>query len=632
VATTVARLEAILSADTRQFDRAMGQSESRMRSAAKTAGKAGLAGAVIGLGFAVKAGFSEFMEAERVTAQTNAVLKSTGGVANVTAGQVDKLAASLMRKSGVDDEQIKAGQNMLLTFTKVRNEVGRGNNVFDQATTATLNLSVAMGKDMQSSAILVGKALNDPIKGVSALSRAGVQFTADQKDMIKEMVAAGDTMGAQKLILKELETQFGGSAEAAGKTFGGQVNIAKETLNNLAGDLVAKAMPSLTDMGSWILNTGAPRVKDLAKAFSDNVKPALKDVWDFIDKNVLPILKDLGGLAKATWESIAAVLKDNDKEISRILGAVKTLLSGIGETISWLSTEIVIPILKPMFTTVLPLALDFTIKALDLVVGAITGVKDGFVWIRDKAAKAIKAVDWDATLGVITKPFEILKGIIDKIVDSVKWLIDNIQKIPVPNFGGGNIQDAPITPGNRPRGDAHSPDYAGLNLMGASPVMAPFAAAAAGYGLQVTSGLRPGAITANGTPSDHGVGKALDLAGSANAMASFFMSLIGNRAVKQAFYDPRGSIFGGAWSSYREGGHSDHVHVATYDKGGVLRPGWTMAYNGTGRNEYVSKGAGDVYLTVNGWVGNDQQLAERLREALIKIGRRNGGNALGGFA
>src|SRR4051794_34273821 len=119
----------------------MDKSDSKMGSLAKTAGKAGLAGAIIGLGYAAKVGFSEFMEAQRITAQTNAVLKSTGGVANVTGAQVDKLANSMLRKTGIDDEQIKTGENMLLTFTRIRNEVGAGNDIFTQATKATTDLS-----------------------------------------------------------------------------------------------------------------------------------------------------------------------------------------------------------------------------------------------------------------------------------------------------------------------------------------------------------------------------------------------------------------------------------------------------------------------------------------------------------
>lgn len=87
-----------------------------------------------------------------------------------------------MRQSGTDDELIQSGANLLLTFTNIRNEVGKSNKIFDQATQAALDVSVAFGKDMTSSSILVGKALNDPTKGVSSLTRVGVSFTAAQKD------------------------------------------------------------------------------------------------------------------------------------------------------------------------------------------------------------------------------------------------------------------------------------------------------------------------------------------------------------------------------------------------------------------------------------------------------------------
>jgi hypothetical protein len=138
-------------------------------------------------------------------------------------------------------------------------------------------------------------------------------------------------------------------------------------------------------------------------------------------------------------------------------------------------------------------------------------------------------------------------------------------------------------------------------------------------GLALTSGYRPGAITRSGTPSDHGVflSKAIDVAGPASAMAGFFRSLIGNRSVKQAFYDPLGSIFGGALSGYREGGH-DHVHVATYDnamaKMRALMPGWNLSYNGLGRPEPVGMAAG----------GRHRQLQLQLPELRWLEGRADG--------
>jgi phage-related protein len=217
------------------------------------AGAAGLAA----LTATLKIGVDEFTNAAKVSAQTEAVIKSTGGAAGVTAKQVDKLATSMMKKTGVDDETIKSGENVLLTFTRIQNKAGKGNDIFNQATKATLDLSVALGQDMQSSAIQVGKALNDPIKGITALQRVGVSFTDAQKKQVKAMVESGDVMGAQKLILAELTKEFGGSAEAAGKTLPGQINILKESFSNLAGTLVGTLAPALSTVTKFLVDNPA---------------------------------------------------------------------------------------------------------------------------------------------------------------------------------------------------------------------------------------------------------------------------------------------------------------------------------------------------------------------------------------
>ncbi|HEU0193322.1 MAG TPA: hypothetical protein VFQ71_03930 [Gaiellales bacterium] len=208
------------------------------------AGAAGLAGLVA----TVKTGISEFTESTKVAAQTAAVIKSTGGAAGVTAKQVNALAGALMKKTGIDDEAIQSGANLLLTFTKVQNQAGKGNDIFTQATKIMTDMSVALGQDMKTSAIQVGKALNDPIRGITALRRVGVNFTKGQQDQIKALVASGKTMEAQKLILAELNKEFGGSAEAAGKTLPGRLNILKESFNNMAGELVGSLVPAFTTL------------------------------------------------------------------------------------------------------------------------------------------------------------------------------------------------------------------------------------------------------------------------------------------------------------------------------------------------------------------------------------------------
>lgn len=168
-----------------------------------------------------------FTESQQVMQQTEAVLKSTGGVAGMTADSISYLAGKFQHLTGISDETIQSAENMLLTFTSI------GKDVFPEATKTVLDMSVALGQDTKNSAIQLGKALNDPIQGVTALRRVGVQFNEAQQDTIKSLVESGKLLDAQKMVLKELQVEFGGSAEMAGKTFAGQVNILKNSINDL---------------------------------------------------------------------------------------------------------------------------------------------------------------------------------------------------------------------------------------------------------------------------------------------------------------------------------------------------------------------------------------------------------------
>ncbi len=200
---------------------------------------AGIGAAAIGL----KAMIDQATESEKVTKQTEAVLRSTGGAAHVSADAIENLANKISEKSGIDDEAIQSGENLLLTFTKVQNQVGKGNDIFNQGVQAATDLSVAMGQDLNKSVIQVGKALNDPIKGMTALRRVGVSFTQQQQDQVKALVATGDTLSAQKVILKELTTEFGGSAAAQATA----IDKLKVSVNNLAeagGKLVLPSFES----------------------------------------------------------------------------------------------------------------------------------------------------------------------------------------------------------------------------------------------------------------------------------------------------------------------------------------------------------------------------------------------------
>jgi hypothetical protein len=147
----------------------------------------------------------------------------------------------------------------------VRNEVGKGNKIFDQATQIVVDMSTALGQDLKSSSIQVGKALNDPIKGVTALQRVGVSFTKQQKDQIKTLVDSGKTLDAQKLILRELGKEFGGAAEAAATP----MDKLRVKVGNLEETIGTKLIPIEDKAATFLLDKGIPAIEKFVKGFQD---------------------------------------------------------------------------------------------------------------------------------------------------------------------------------------------------------------------------------------------------------------------------------------------------------------------------------------------------------------------------
>jgi len=242
------RLEVLITGNAKDAQKAFGalgdsaEKGGRRTTRALSGIQSGLIG--LGVGAAALGSFKAFEESERIARQTAAVIKSTGNEANVTEGHISDLASEMSKLGGVDDELVQQGENMLLTFTKVRNEAGKGNDVFDQATRAANDYAAATGTDVVNANKMLGKALNDPIKGLTALTRAGVSFTQQQKDQIRALVDAGDTLGAQKIILAEFNKEYGGSLEA-NATASGKAQVAMENLGESAGAILAPGLELL---------------------------------------------------------------------------------------------------------------------------------------------------------------------------------------------------------------------------------------------------------------------------------------------------------------------------------------------------------------------------------------------------
>lgn len=259
-------LNIIFGANTKELDKALDGATKRLRDTASQmndVGKSlsiGLTAPIVAFGaLATK----NAVDSAKAIAQVEAAVKSTGGAAGRSVSQLEEMATGLQRISLYDDDQIlKEVTANLLTFTNVTG------TEFDKAQVAILNMSTRLGTDLTSASVQVGKALNDPIKGVTALGRAGVQFTAQQKEQIAALVESGDVAAAQSIILGELETQFGGAAEAAANA-DPYTQMANE-VGNLSESFGAIINEALIPVVGYLQG-----VVDRISGFSDGTKKAI---------------------------------------------------------------------------------------------------------------------------------------------------------------------------------------------------------------------------------------------------------------------------------------------------------------------------------------------------------------------
>lgn len=232
--------------------------------------KVGLAAVGAGVGYLLKTGFGEVKDASAANAQLEAGIKSTRNAAHVGVDELNNLASAIQGYSGQTDDSIAASESLLLTFTNIKN-VGV-DRVFDDATRTSADMAAKMGGDASKYAVLLGKALNDPVKGITALTRVGVSFTQAQKDQIAAMVKTGDVVGAQKIILKELNTEFGGAAKAAGESVPGQLARARRSFEDTSQSLVGTLMPAFSGFMGFVTGRAMPGLNQFFGGLTGNVK------------------------------------------------------------------------------------------------------------------------------------------------------------------------------------------------------------------------------------------------------------------------------------------------------------------------------------------------------------------------
>ena len=261
-----------------------------------------------------------------------------------------------------DEEILKDATAQLLTFTNITGDQ------FAKSQEAALNLATRLDGDLKSASIMLGKALNDPVANLSAMSRAGIQFSADQKEVIKALAEGGDMAQAQSIILEELEKQYGGSAEAAAKA-------------------------------------GTGGLKQLANAFGDLQEEFGKVIMDFMP----PVIDGLKNMLK--------VFQNLSPQAKRFLVIGSGIAAALGPLL------VILPSLIQGFMMLL--------SPIGLIVGAIVALGIAIVTFADEVAVPITAVanyfitlynESAAVRGIIGA----IKGTVQTVFDFFAFAVNNV--------------------------------------------------------------------------------------------------------------------------------------------------------------------------------------------------------------
>lgn len=421
----------------------------------KVVGGLAFGGAVAGVGAlsaALVGGIADAREAAGVMAQTEAVIKSTGGAAGFTADQIADMAGALSAAEGKSlfgDSDIQKGQNLLLTFTNIK-------ETLPDATKVMLDMATAMGTDAEGGAIQLGKALNDPVAGISALSRVGVTFTDEQKKVIESLVKTGDVAGAQRIILAELNKEFGGSAEAAAKADGGMAQF-RDRMGELAESVGARVLPALNSLLGWL---NSPEVQAGITAIVDGLVTGFETVASVVSSVVaafqegglsgvidliLPKLQEFGSSVLAWIQEQAPIwaaqlLTWGEAFVQWVVDAMPPLMKNLGvfasKMINWVVDQL------PGWAAQLK---DFAAAAIKWVLDALPGLAVNLgtfagkliAWILQTAIDvvpklaemALKFTQW-----VITDVLPKLPGVLAQIWDALVLFLETTATDVVPKL------------------------------------------------------------------------------------------------------------------------------------------------------------------------------------------------------
>jgi hypothetical protein len=341
--------------------------------------------------------------------QINTSMGLFGDATQEVSNRLVKLAEKTALNTGVDQNAIKLTQAKLLTFKELAQTAGIVGGAFDRATAAAVDMAASGFGEASSNAVQLGKALNDPIKGITALNRSGITFTADQKKLIKSLVDSGKTLEAQQIILKAIETQVGGTALATANS-SDKMKVAFSLVSEQIGTAL---LPAFDRIVAFTIDKIIPAVEvfinaltgkqSLSSSFTGAQEKAF--VFGNVVRAVIETIVNYQRFIVGFGAALAAMFVI--AKVSAAAGALVTIIGGIVKALQTLRTVGVAATIATAFAT-----------------GGVSALAGAAGAAAAAAAIALAFVG------------------INKVMDNYKENVESLPKIDIaPDTGAGAFQD-----------------------------------------------------------------------------------------------------------------------------------------------------------------------------------------------
>jgi hypothetical protein len=177
--------------------------------------------------------------------------------------QIDELKAAADR---LGDATLFSQDDFIQSFNILTSFRAIAVESFTDVSTVAADIAQVMGSDVKSATVQLAKALEDPKRGLTALSRSGITFNETQTETIKKLVDSGSLLDAQALILETIKGQYEGAATAAGTGFAGAQDLLAENTRDLTEALGKGLEPAAAAVTT--------KLAELAGLLSDIPAPA----------------------------------------------------------------------------------------------------------------------------------------------------------------------------------------------------------------------------------------------------------------------------------------------------------------------------------------------------------------------